>query len=26
VVKGGKAVYDNSHMGINYNELVSLAE
>lgn len=26
VVKGGKAVYNNSHMGINYNELISLAE
>ena len=26
VVKNGKAVYDNSHMGINYNEIVSLAE
>ncbi|AEL25333.1 bacillithiol system redox-active protein YtxJ [Cyclobacterium marinum] len=24
VVKGGKAVYNNSHMGINYNEIVSL--
>ncbi|EPR65864.1 bacillithiol system redox-active protein YtxJ [Cyclobacterium qasimii] len=24
VVKDGKAVYNNSHMGINYNEIVSL--
>ena len=26
VVKDGKAVYNNSHMGINYDEIVSLAE